>query len=573
MTLRKHTLVLGKTILKINLLIISLISLLSITKFGEPVKIKISLSGTFAELRPDHFHGGIDIKGVEGTPVYAVEDGYIYKLESKGTGYGNVIFIKHQNGYMSIYGHLSNFNPKLTYRYEEETKKYKKSNLAVIFKKNEFTVKKGDKIGEIGNSGFSFGPHLHYEIRNLINNKLVNPLFFGVRLKDCSAPIWKKIKLFQTDENRISRSEKIIYLNDNQYFNIDTIEWYSGKTGLAAQVFDVMEGNNNKNGVYQLKMFVNGQLHFHFSANKIPLLDTRYANAMIDYKENKKSNDIFYRCFRLPGYVPGSYTHYFKDGYFDIKQDQITNIEIEAIDYAGNYSRKKMVVRGKKKYLPPLPLHDFYVNRTTDYVLKTYFIEVKIPKGAIYQNLPLRYHEFNEIQEETFSSIHSVHNESEPLHKDIFLSIRSGIIPDYLREKAFISKCNPQGKYVNYGGKWRKNFLEGDVDQLGEFSIMIDTIPPAIRDLSTFSNRGREKIYKIQFELTDNVDLPKSADFPFYKVTLNGEWIRMESDRKRGIIQGYLPKDLKRGKYEIKVIGWDKMNNINHYTKSFTVWK
>jgi hypothetical protein len=230
---------------------------------------------------------------------------------------------------MSIYGHLSKFNPKLTYRYEEETKKYKKSNLAVIFKKNEFTVKKGDKIGEIGNSGFSFGPHLHYEIRNLINNKLVNPLFFGVRLKDCSAPIWKKIKLFQTDENRISRSEKIIYLNDNQYFNIDTIEWYSGKTGLAAQVFDVMEGNNNKNGVYQLKMFVNGQLHFHFSANKIPLLDTRYANAMIDYKENKKSNDIFYRCFRLPGYVPGSYTYYLKDGYFDIKQDQITNIEIQ----------------------------------------------------------------------------------------------------------------------------------------------------------------------------------------------------------------------------------------------------
>ncbi len=573
MKLRKHILDLGKIILKINLQIIIMISLLSITKFGEPVKIKISLSGTFAELRPDHFHGGIDIKGLEGTPVYSAEDGYVYKLESKGIGYGKVIYIKHQNGYMSIYGHLSSFNSQLTSLYEEGTKKFKKSNLSVFFKKNEILVKKGDKIGEIGNSGFSFGPHLHYEVRNLLSNKWVNPLFFGVRVKDCSAPKWKKFKLFQTDENRVSRNEKIFYLDENKYFKVDTIEWFSGKAALAAQVFDVMEGNNNKNGVYQLKMFVNGQLKFHFSANKIPLSDTRYANAMIDYKENKMSNDIFYRCFRLPGYAEGSYAYYLEDGYFDIKQDQITNIEIEAIDYAGNNSRKRIAIKGKKRYLSPLPIHDFYIQRNTSFILKTYFIEVKIPKGAIYQNLPMRYHEFNEIQDETFSRIHNVHNESEPLHKEIFISIRSGIIPDYLREKAFISKCNPRGKYVNYGGKWRKNFLEGEVDELGEYSIRIDTIPPSIKDLSSFYNKRREKVNKIQFQITDNIDVPKSIDFPFFKVTLNGKWLRMESDRKRDIIEGYLPKDLKKGKHEIKVTSWDKMNNIKHYTKSFTVWR
>ena len=572
MKLRIHILDLGKFILKINLLIINIICLLSITKFGEPVKIKISLSGTFAELRPDHFHGGIDIKGLEGTPVYAVEDGYVLKVESRGTGYGKVIYIKHKNGYVSIYGHLSSFNAQLNSFYDKETKKYKKSNLTLYFLKNEIIVKKGDKIGEIGNSGFSFGPHLHYEVRQLLSNKLVNPLFFGVRVKDCSAPKLKKLKLFQMDENRISRKEKIFYLDENKYFNIDTIECYSGKVGLAAQVFDVMEGNNNKNGVYQLKMIVNGKLKFHFSANKIPLSETRFANALIDYKENKKSNDIFYRCFRLPGYTGGSYAYFFEDGYFDVKQGQITDIEIEAIDYAGNYSRKKIAIRGKKRYLPPLPDHDYYIKRNTNSTIKTYFLEVKVPKGAIYQNVPLRYREINEIEEETFSNIHRIHDEYEPLHKDIFISIRSGIIPDYLREKAFISKCNPRGKYVNYGGKWRKDFLEGNVDELGEYSIRIDTIPPSIKDLSSFSKKGREKKYKIQFQITDNIEVPKTTDAPFFKVTLNGEWVRMESDRKRDIIEGYLPKDLKRGKQEIKVTCWDKMNNINHYTKSFVVW-
>jgi hypothetical protein len=47
----------------------------------------------------------------------------------------------------------------------------------------------------------------------------------------------------------------------------------------------------------------------------------------------------------------------------------------------------------------------------------------------------------------------------------------------------------------------------------------------------------------------------------------------MRSDSKSGIISGHLPIDLKKGKYEIKVTSWDKMNNINHLTKSFTVWK
>ena len=108
--MRKLILVPGRTILLINFYALSILALFSITKLGQPVKIPVSLSGTFAELRSDHFHGGIDIKGTVGTPVYAVEDGFLYKLESKGTGYGNVIYIKHKNGYMSVYGHLSAFN-------------------------------------------------------------------------------------------------------------------------------------------------------------------------------------------------------------------------------------------------------------------------------------------------------------------------------------------------------------------------------------------------------------------------------------------------------------------------------
>lgn len=560
----------GRTILKISLSAISFMALLSIKKLGEPVKIPVSLSGTFAELRSDHFHGGVDIKGIVGTPVYAVDDGFLYKLESKGTGYGNVIFIKHKNGYMSVYGHLSAFITQFEEHYQKEAKKYKKSNFSVYFKKNEILINKGDKIGEIGNTGFSFGPHLHYEIRDLKYNKQVNPLFFSVNIKDCSPPEWIALKLINVDDNRVFRSERFVKLYENEYFKVDTLNILVGKSALAVQVFDGMEGNNNRNGVYQLKMYVDGKPYFHFLADKIDMEESEYANALIDYKENKLSKNIFYRCYRLPGNNLTSYKHLQNDGYFDVKYGKITNIEVEALDYSGNYTRKRIAIRGIKGYLPSLPSHNQYVYRKLDNLFKTYFIEVNIPKGAVYQNIPFKYREIKEMRGETFSRIHSLHNDNEPLHKDILLSIRSGIMPDYLRKKAFISGCNQQGKYINFGGKWRKNFLEGQVDQFGEFSIMIDTIPPTIKDLSL---KGRKKKGVLQFQLSDNIDLPERIDYPFFKVTLNGQWIRMRSDSKSGIISGHLPVDLKKGKYEIKVTSWDKMNNINHLAKSFNVRK
>ncbi len=101
---------------------------------------------------------------------------------------------------------------------------------------------------------------------------------------------------------------------------------------------------------------------------------------------------------------------------------------------------------------------------------------------------------------------------------------------------------------------------------------MVDTIPPEIKDLSFKSFPGRRKLVKIQFQITDNFDLPKSMDFPFYKVTINGEWLKMTSDRKSGVISGYLPENLKRGKYELKIVSWDRMNNQKQYVKTFKVW-
>ena len=101
------------------------------------------------------FHSGVDLTAPIGTPVYASGDGIVKKVSDNAfdnTGYGKHIDIDHQiDGLSSRYGHLSK----------------------IIVKEGQ-TVKRGEKIGEVGNTGLSTAPHLHYEIR--VYNEAVNPL-------------------------------------------------------------------------------------------------------------------------------------------------------------------------------------------------------------------------------------------------------------------------------------------------------------------------------------------------------------------------------------------------------------
>ena len=109
--------------------------------------------------RPDpftgarRFHNGIDLANATGTRVVATMSGRVADVGDRPSGYGKYIIIKHSNGYQSLYGHFS----KITVR------------------KGQY-VYQGDKIGEMGNSGRSTGPHLHFSVYK--NNIPVNPLTY-----------------------------------------------------------------------------------------------------------------------------------------------------------------------------------------------------------------------------------------------------------------------------------------------------------------------------------------------------------------------------------------------------------
>src|SRR5476651_2102967 len=83
--------------------------------FRYPLDLPPSTAGSFGELRPNHFHSGLDFKtnNRTGYPVHAAFDGYISRLRVQFGGFGNAIYITHPNGYTTVYGHIERFSPAM----------------------------------------------------------------------------------------------------------------------------------------------------------------------------------------------------------------------------------------------------------------------------------------------------------------------------------------------------------------------------------------------------------------------------------------------------------------------------
>ena len=186
--------------------------------FRSPVSGTIRLSGTFGELRPNHLHAGIDIKardGKIGQSLYAAADGYVSRIKMQSGGYGKVLYIDHPNGYTTVYAHMHEFDKEVE-DYVKMMQKEKESFAVELYPEpNQFVFEKGDKVGKLGMSGRSFGPHLHFEIRDTKTEKPINPLLFGINVSDNIPPRIHQLKIYNLNDKRETQKTKTIDLLKN----------------------------------------------------------------------------------------------------------------------------------------------------------------------------------------------------------------------------------------------------------------------------------------------------------------------------------------------------------------------
>jgi len=316
------------------------------------------LAGSMGELRPNHFHGGLDIKtdGRVDLPVHASADGYISRMKQSSYGYGNVLYITHPNGLTTVYGHLNRFKGPVAEELRRRQYEKQTYDLELFFKPEQFPVKRGEVVALSGNTGGSAGPHLHWEVRTAQDEQL-NPLQWGgfPEIQDHVAPTLLAfgVEALSIDARVQGRFGKSIFLpkapplpNGGGYVWPDTIA-ANGTVGLLMQGFDRFDQVWNKNGIQKVEVLVNGQQHYQHVIDDIPFPEgSRQINRHLDYEWRATQGRQLERLFVDDGNDLSMYTTGPGKGRLRVEPGQLYSVEVRLSDSYGNLTPLRFVLRG-----------------------------------------------------------------------------------------------------------------------------------------------------------------------------------------------------------------------------------
>ncbi|MEL6863785.1 MAG: M23 family metallopeptidase, partial [Bacteroidota bacterium] len=332
--------------------------------FRSPVNRNIQLAGTFGELRPNHFHAGIDIKGKVGETIYAVAEGYVARIKIQSGGYGKVLYIKHPNGYTSVYAHLQKMTKELEAYVKQFQYKRESFEVELFPSPGQFAFAKGEPIAKMGVSGRSYGPHLHFEIRDTETEKPINPLLFGLKVADNVPPKLHQLKAYFLNDRREtlhSQTFKLIKTRQGYRIKGDTLELGAWRTGFGLKVYDHMTGVSNWNGIYSLQMFQDSVEVYSFEMETFAFSESRYINAHLDYEEQVSKKSYFNRCYRLPGNRLTIYPERIDGGVIQLHQNKSSEIRLLAKDLAGNSAELRFWVKRSEVKAPREKLFTYFL--------------------------------------------------------------------------------------------------------------------------------------------------------------------------------------------------------------------
>lgn len=324
--------------------------------FRSPVKPggRNYLSGNFSELRPSHFHTGLDYKfgGVEGEPIYAAADGWIHRIKISSYGYGNVIYMKHPTGHITLYGHLRNFNPKLQKYIIQKMYEAKVNDLEVYPEPGEIQIKKGERIADGGNSGSSGGPHLHFEIRDSLD-RAMDPLLFGFpEIIDKTAPTPQKVALVPLDitsriNGKYQREEFSLSPITGGYRIPSNIE-ITGRVGLEFQGFDQLDGASNRNGFPTFEIYEEDSLKYSLIVDKV---DFNFSRQFLLHTHNNRFTKLYFQPNLKFDYI---HPQNQLTGHLELEPGIKKDYQLRLKDAYGNLQRINFTLVGKDQ--------DFVVN-------------------------------------------------------------------------------------------------------------------------------------------------------------------------------------------------------------------
>jgi murein DD-endopeptidase MepM/ murein hydrolase activator NlpD len=531
--------------------------------FRNPFDSAIYVSGTFCELRGNHFHAGLDIRtgGQEGWKVLAVADGYVERVKVSTKGYGRVIYIRHPNGYTSVYGHLQQFKGKLANYVKEAQYKQRKFEIELFPKAGELAYKQGEVIALSGNTGGSGGPHLHFEIRNR-SGQSTNPLLHGLDVKDNLKPEIKHVAVYLRDRDEFIASGgypyKIVSRSSEYLKAYKTINVKPGTYAFGMHYDDYFTDRRNKLGVNYCWLTANGKLLYQYQIQNFNFNQGRYIYTHTDPYLKYKTNRTYVRLFK-ERFNPLPYYKQAQNGEVVVKNGDSVQLKLFIQDYQGLTDSVTWIVTGDTA-AAKLKISAIAANETVRVPKSGKTIQYKnwqmsISSKAVYQEFDFKLSD--KIARKGNTAGVQLHHSYTPLHT--YMQVRYTIQPNEKQYGDKLCAVSYSGKRRYYeGGIVSGNYLRFKTRSLGEYGITHDNTPPVIRPISVSK--------KFRFRVSDNL-----SGVDRIICSLDGKWILAEYEPKTSSLWGEIPNWIKPGKHEFKLIVIDAKGNRSEYKKTLTL--
>lgn len=539
--------------------------------FRQPLNLPPQASGTFAELRSNHFHGGSDYRTQQriGHNLYAVADGYISRARVQLGGGGNALYITHPNGYTSVYMHMDSFNDNITSVVKAQQYQKQRFDVDVRLDPDVIPIKKGDVIGQSGNSGSSQGPHLHLEIRDTESEDPINPQLFGLEFPDNIPPAIHGVTVYDLGDDVFNEHTPRRHLqvgggSGGQYtLTQNTVIPINGRTGLGINTSDKHNGSPFSNGVYSIELLLDGTPIYVTVFERFSFAHSRALNSHIDYPYYILKRTRIQKSFLDPNNPLTIYKNVVDDGVLSITDSDVHQLTYRVRDVKGNTSSLNFKVQYNPTYRPERP-------RTTgtamfDYTKANHFaadhIRIDIPEDALYDRLYFNYSQGTKPAG-GYSLMQHVHNRMIPLHRGYELAIKPDeTLPESLYSKALIvdSRGNSQG------GRYENGWVHTTAYSLGSFYVGVDTTAPSIRPQNISEGKNMAALSRMNFIVSD--DLSGIQQFNGY---LDGAWTLVEYDPKARVMWHVFEPGLAKGSHHFRLEVVDWKDNKQVYEVNFT---
>jgi len=537
--------------------------------FRDPLEIPIRLAGNFGELRPNHYHMGLDIKtnARENLPVHAAADGYISRIKIEPYGFGRAIYITHPNGFTTVYAHLNAFNPTLEKWVKDQQYAQQSWKVFLELTPDLFPVKKGDFLANSGNSGGSQAPHLHFEIRRTDADVNVNPFLFGFQIPDNVPPRLQRLAIYDRTRSVYEQSPRLF-----------PVKAYSGSTYITAPsvitvsspiisfgigAYDTQTGSTNHNGIYESTLTVDEQPVVAFRMDNISYNDTRDLNAHIDYKTKTQGGPFLQHLSELPGYTNAIYKRKSGNGAIDVSDGAVHTVSILVKDASGNTSRLECKVRYTKGSKEPAPTGKLFYPMMMD-GLENPECEFYLGERCLYDSVHIHYNKSANSNDQVLSSIHTIGAAYIPIRDSMLVRIQPLRALTDAEKSRTVMQWFAGTKNEVQKVQWQGNWASSRFRDLGSFQLVLDIEPPVIAPIGFVNGADLSKATRLAFNVKDNLKEIKNV-----RAELDGKWLRFSNDKGETFIYQFDEKCM-AGQHELKIHAEDEAGNVTEKTYNFT---